>query len=115
MAVPYWDDFEGHLESSPSYGIENLDTPVLLMHGDEDGVVDFRQGLEYYNYARRAGKEVVLLVYPGADHSLIREEQQVDYHRRILDWFGHYLKGEPAAVWITEGESWVERGKRIGN
>ena len=115
MAVPYWDDFEGHLESSPSYGIENLETPVLLMHGDEDGVVDFRQGLEYSNYARRAGKEVVLLVYPGADHSLIREEQQVDYHRRILDWFGHYLKGEPAAVWITEGESWIERGKRIGN
>ena len=85
------------------------------MHGDEDGEVDFRQGLEYYNYARRAGKEVVLLVYPGADHSLIREEHQVDYHRRILDWFGHYLKGEPAAVWITEGESWVERGKRIGS
>jgi dipeptidyl aminopeptidase/acylaminoacyl peptidase len=115
MAVPYWDDFEGHLESSPAHGIEDLETPVLLMHGDEDGVVDFRQGLEYYNYARRAGKEVVLLVYPGADHSLIREEQQVDYHRRILDWFGHYLKGEPAAVWITEGESWVERGKRISN
>ena len=115
MAVPYWDDFEGHLESSPAHGIEDLETPVLLMHGDEDGVVDFRQGLEYYNYARRAGKEVVLLVYPGADHSLIREEQQVDYHRRILDWFGHYLKGEPAAVWITEGESWVERRKRISN
>ncbi|GIS80323.1 MAG: hypothetical protein CM1200mP14_18890 [Gammaproteobacteria bacterium] len=30
---------------------------------------------------------------PGADHSLIREEHQVDYHRRILDWFGHYFKG----------------------
>ncbi|HIC15602.1 MAG TPA: S9 family peptidase, partial [Gemmatimonadetes bacterium] len=77
MAVPYWDDFEGHLESSPAHRIADLETPVLLMHGDEDGVVDFRQGLEYYNYARRAGKEVVLLVYPGADHSLRREEQQV--------------------------------------
>lgn len=115
MAAPYWDAFEGHLESSPAHGIANLETPVLLMHGDEDGVVDFRQGLEYYNYARRAGKEVVLLVYPGADHSLRSEEHQVDYHRRILDWFGHYLKGKPAAAWITDGENWVERSKRINN
>jgi dipeptidyl aminopeptidase/acylaminoacyl peptidase len=114
MAVPYWEDLEGHLESSPAHGIANLDTPMLLMHGDADGVVDFRQGLEFYNYARRAGKQVVLLVYPGADHGLREEEHQVDYHRRILEWFGHYLKGEPAAKWITDGETWLEREKRIG-
>lgn len=114
MAAPYWEDLEGHLESSPANFIEDLETPMLLMHGDADGVVDFYQGLEFYNYARRAGKEVVLLVYPGADHGLSEEAQQVDYHRRILEWFGHYLKGEPAAAWISEGESWVERGRRIG-
>lgn len=114
MAVPYWEDLEGHLESSPANFIADLDTPMLLMHGDADGVVDFYQGLEFYNYARRAGKEVVLLVYPGADHGLSEESQQVDYHRRILEWFGHYLKGEPAASWITDGESWAERGRRIG-
>ncbi|MDH3272281.1 MAG: prolyl oligopeptidase family serine peptidase [Gemmatimonadota bacterium] len=113
MAVPYWENLESHLESSPANFITDLDTPMLLMHGDEDGVVDFYQGLEFYNYARRAGKEVVLLVYPGADHGLTEEAQQVDYHRRILEWFGHYLKGEPAAPWITEGETWVAREKRL--
>jgi dipeptidyl aminopeptidase/acylaminoacyl peptidase len=114
MAVPYWEDLAGHLESSPANFIADLDTPVLLMHGDQDGVVDFRQGLEFYNYGRRAGKEMVLLVYPGADHGLTDEAQQVDYHRRILEWFGHYLKGEPAARWISEGETWMEREERLG-
>ena len=113
MAVPFWDDFEGHLESSPVHRIHELNTPVLLMHGDADGVVDFRQGLEFYNYARRAGKEVVMLVYPGADHGLRKEEHQVDYQTRILEWFAHYLKGESAASWITEGESWVQRADRL--
>lgn len=113
MAVPYWDDLEGHLESSPANFITDLDTPMLVMHGDQDGVVDFYQGMEFYNYARRAGKEVVLLVYPGADHGLSDEAQQVDYHRRILEWFGHYLKGEPAASWISDGETWEEREKRM--
>ena len=114
MARPAWEDLTGHLESSPVNFIHELETPVLLMHGDSDGVVDFRQGLEYYNYARRAGKPVILLVYPGADHGLREESQQVDYHRRILEWFGHWLKGEPAPEWITEGETWVEREKRMG-
>lgn len=114
MASPYWEDLAGHLESSPANYIQDLDTPMLLMHGDADGVVDFRQGLEFYNYARRAGKEVVLLVYPGADHGLREEKQQVDYHRRILEWFDHYLKGDDPASWIIDGEDWVTRGKRIG-
>ena len=114
MAAPYWEDVEGHLESSPANFIMDLETPMMLMHGDADGVVDFYQGLEFYNYARRAGKEVVLLVYPGADHGLSDESQQVDYHRRIHEWFGHYLKGEPAPSWITEGETWVERDRRLG-
>lgn len=114
MAVPYWEDVEGHLESSPANFIADLETPILLMHGDADGVVDFYQGLEFYNYARRAGKEMVFLVYPGADHGLSDESQQVDYHRRILEWFDHYLRGAEPASWITDGESWVERRKRIG-
>lgn len=114
MAVPYWEDLQGHLESSPAAHIQDLETPMLLMHGDADGVVDFRQGLEFYNYARRAGKNVVLLVYPGADHGLREETQQVDYHRRILQWFDHWLKGAPAADWIERGESWEARSERIG-
>lgn len=114
MARPPWEDMAGHIESSPVAAIDQLRTPMLLMHGDADGVVDFRQGLEFYNYARRLGKEVVMLVYPGADHGLRREENQVDYQRRILEWFGHYLKGEPAARWITEGENWDSRSKRVG-
>ena len=114
LAVPPWADLEGHLESSPVAAIHELQTPVLLMHGDADGVVDFRQGLEYYNYARRLGKPVVMLVYPGADHGLRREENQVDYQRRILEWFGHYLRGDPAATWIVEGEPWEARETRVG-
>lgn len=114
MAAPYWEDLEGHLESSPANLIADLETPMLLMHGDADGVVDFGQGLEFYNYARRAGKEVVMLVYPGADHGLSDEAQQVDYHRRILEWFDHHLRGADPAPWITDGESWIERSERIG-
>jgi dipeptidyl aminopeptidase/acylaminoacyl peptidase len=114
MDVPYWDDFDAHVRNSPAAHIQSLRTPMLMMFGDEDGTVDFRQGVEFYNYARRAGKEFVLLVYPGADHGLRREADQIDYHRRILEWFGHYLKGETAPAWMTDGVDWLQRKRELG-
>ena len=71
--------------------------------GNEDGVVDWDQGTEFYNFARRAGKQMVLLVYEGEDHGFRQKANQMDYHQRILEWFGHYLKDEPAPDWITKG------------
>jgi dipeptidyl aminopeptidase/acylaminoacyl peptidase len=60
--------------------------------------VFWHQGVELYNAARRAKKDVVLLVYGGEDHGLRQKANQVDYHQRIMEWFGHYLKGSRAAV-----------------
>src|SRR5258708_6671157 len=82
---------------------------MLLEAGSDDGTVDPRQASLFYNYARRAGKDVVLLMYPGEGHGLAKKENQIDYERRILQWFAHYLKGDPAAPWITEGQRALER------
>ena len=88
--------------------------PILMEVGDADGTVDWHQGIEFYNFARRAGrKDFVLLVYPGEDHGLRKKENQIDYHRRIQEWFGHYLKGEPAPKWMSEGMPWLERKARL--
>jgi dipeptidyl aminopeptidase/acylaminoacyl peptidase len=110
MDVPYWEDLEAYLRNSPAAKVHELRTPMLMMFGDADGTVDWHQGVEFYNFARRAGREdFVLLVYPGEDHGLRKRENQIDYHRRILQWFGHYLKGERAEKWMTDGVSWLER------
>jgi dienelactone hydrolase len=114
MDVPYWEDLEAYLRNSPAARVHELRTPILMEVGDADGTVDWHQGIEFYNFARRAGrKDFVLLVYPGEDHGLRKKENQVDYHRRINEWFGHYLKGEPAPPWMTDGMTWLERKARI--
>jgi dipeptidyl aminopeptidase/acylaminoacyl peptidase len=116
MEVPFWEDPEAHRRSSPIHRIHEMETPLLMAHGNEDGVVDWDQATEFYNFARRAGKQMVLLVYEGEDHGFRQEANQIDYHRRILEWFGHYLKGEPAPAWITEGvalDDLEEEKKRV--
>ena len=103
MEVPFWEDPEAHRRNSPIHEVHNMETPLLMAFGNEDGVVDWDQGTEFFNFARRAEKQMVLLVYEGEDHGFRQEANQRDYHRRILEWFGHYLKGEPAPPWITDG------------
>ena len=41
------------------------------------------------------------------------KSNQIDYHRRIHEWFGHYLKNEPAAPWIAKGLSFLEREQEL--
>ncbi len=114
MGAAPWEAFEAHVRNSPAAWVHELETPMLMMFGDADGTVDWHQGIEFYNFARRAGKQdFVLLVYPGEDHGLRKKENQIDYHRRILEWFGHWLKGEPAPKWMTEGVSWLERKRML--
>ncbi len=65
-----------------------------------------------YNAARWAGKNnVVMLVYPGENHGLRKDENRVDYHYRVKEWFAHHVKGEDPGNWITEGKSFLEREK----
>ena len=70
--------------------------------------VHWLQGVELYNIARRAKKDVVLLVYAGEDDGLRKKANQLDYHRRIVQWFRHYLKNEPAPTWMTKGVSYLD-------
>jgi len=99
--------------NSPVHHIQSMNTPFLMAFGTEDGAVEFNQGVEFYNAARRAGKDFVLLVYEGENHSLARRPNQVDYHRRSMEWFDHYLKGAPAPAWITEGVRFVDQEEKL--
>jgi dipeptidyl aminopeptidase/acylaminoacyl peptidase len=113
MEVPWWEDYDSYRANSPVHHIQAMNTPLLMAFGTEDGAVEFNQGVEFYNAARRAEKDFVLLVYEGENHSLQQRANQIDYHRRTLEWFDHYLKGAPAPAWITEGVPWVEQEEKL--
>jgi dipeptidyl aminopeptidase/acylaminoacyl peptidase len=113
MEVPFWEDLDAYKRNSPVFHIQNMNTPLLVAFGNRDGAVEFNQGVELYNAARRAGKDMVLLVYEGENHSLARRPNQLDYHRRIREWFAHYLRGDAPAAWITEGVRHGDRQREI--
>ena len=65
--APIWEDLPAYIRNSAVFGISTMKTPLLVAFGDNDGTVHWHQGVEFYNIARRAKKDVVMLVYGGED------------------------------------------------
>ncbi len=108
-----WEEWEAYTRNSPVAHAENVKTPLIILHNDLDGAVDFTQGIEYYNTLRRLQKPVVLLEYPGENHGLARPANQQDYTVRMKEFFDHYLKGAPEPEWWTNGIPRLEMDKHI--
>ena len=113
MQVPLWEDPQAYIRNSSVFAVDKLDIPLLLEEGDQDGNVNPFQSQELYNFGRRLGKNVVYLVYNGENHNLAQRNNQMDYQQRQIEWFDHYLKGNPPAKWITDGETYLERQKLL--
>jgi len=97
------DNYDAYIRNSPVFHAKNVKTPLLLLHNEKDGAVDFNQGITYYNTLRQLGKDVVLLQYVGENHGLSQPRNQKDYSGRMDEFFGHYLRGEAAPDWLKEG------------
>ena len=76
MEVPIWEDLQAYIRNSAVFGVHTMTTPLMVAFGDNDGTVHWHQGVELYNIARRARKDVVMLVYAGEDHGLRRRPNQ---------------------------------------
>lgn len=105
---PY-DDFDLYWDQSPISGVEEMDTPVLYLHGEADPTVNWEQGLEWYNALRFNGKPVIWLSYPDEGHGLSKLENRIDFQLRLEQFFGHHLRGEPAPKWMTDGVSFLDK------
>jgi dipeptidyl aminopeptidase/acylaminoacyl peptidase len=104
-----WENPELYIENSPVFFADRIETPLLIEFGDEDGAVPWYQGIELYLACRRLGKNCIMLQYRGEPHHLKKYPNKLDYSIKMKEFFDHWLKGEPAPAWMTEGMPY--RGK----
>ncbi len=104
----YWENIEAYTRNSPVYFAERVQTPMIILHNDKDGAVDWNQGIEYFNTLRRLKKPVVMLQYVGENHGLAKAPNRKDYGVRMMEFFDHFLRGKPAPKWWEEGVSHLD-------
>ncbi len=92
-----------YIENSPLFYAHEINTPLLIMHGDVDEAVPWEQSIELYLAMRRAGKDIIFLQYRDEPHHPQKYPNKVDYTIRMKEYFDHHLKGHEAADWIKYG------------
>ncbi len=105
-----WDDKQEFEDQSAVFNVRNITAPFLILQGTADNAVDWHQGLELYGAARRWGKKVIFLSYPGEPHHLAKKENQKDFQQRMKQFFDHYLKGAPEPKWMADGVPQTRKG-----
>jgi dienelactone hydrolase len=108
--VTPWNNHDLYEEQSPIFHVQNIKTPFMILQGMDDGAVDYVEGLQFFNAARRNGKQVILLSYPGEAHNLTNRDNQKDFTIRMKQFFDHYLMDKPMPRWMAEGLPQVDKG-----
>ena len=101
--VTPWNARELYESQSPVFNVTKIQTPFLILQGTADGAVDWDQGLEFYQAARKNGKHVIFLSYPDEPHHLAKTPNQKDFQVRMKQFFDHYLLGSPEPDWMKNG------------
>ena len=111
-----WDDggLELYIENSPIFHTQDVTTPTLIMHNDNDGAVPWYQGIEFFMALRRFGHPAWLLEYNNESHNLAERRNAKDLSVRLQQFFDHYLKGEPMPAWMKTGVPTTRKGEYFG-
>ncbi|HQW56642.1 MAG TPA: DPP IV N-terminal domain-containing protein [Saprospiraceae bacterium] len=81
---------EGFATANTFNYIDNLDGPMLLIHGTSDDVVVWQQSLNYIKACVDKGKQVDYFVYPGHPHN-VGGKDRIHLIRKIIDYFELHL------------------------
>ncbi|MYF21497.1 MAG: S9 family peptidase [Chloroflexi bacterium] len=88
------DNFDWYRERSPITYVQNVQCPVLILHGEHDWRVPISQGEEYFAGLRYRGKTAEMVRFPGCSHLMMRVGDPAlvkEYYERMVAWFDRYV------------------------
>ena len=89
------DDVDTYLKISPWTYAKQIETPLLILHSENDLRCNIEQAEVLFTTLRLLGKEVEFVRFPAESHELTRSGNPVHRVQRfelVLEWFDRYLK-----------------------
>jgi dipeptidyl aminopeptidase/acylaminoacyl peptidase len=94
---------DAYLRMSPITYVRDIETPVLILHSEDDLRCPIEQADQLFIALRLLGKPVEYWRFPREGHELSRSgspRHRVQRAEIILDWFGRHLGGtRPTITW----------------
>ena len=114
IGATIWEKPELYKENSPLFYVPAINTPLVIMHNDNDGAVPWYQGIEMFTAMRRLDKPVWLLNYNDEEHNLMQRKNRKDISVREQQFFDWLLKDAPPAPWLRDGVPAIMKGRTWG-
>jgi len=100
MEKPLWEDPEAWRRISSITYVQNVTTPAILFHGDDDWYSSYNQSLIFFTGIRDIGKAPVRFVsFPGRGHDLFDPWAQRFRYIEEIRWFQKHVKKEEWKPW----------------
>ncbi len=100
MGQPPWSDLRRYVDNSPYHRADRIRTPLLIVHGRDDGAGQADDAEKMFGALKRLGRTAQLAIYDGQGHVISEwaPEQAVDVTGRILDFLRRHTENarEPA-------------------
>jgi dipeptidyl aminopeptidase/acylaminoacyl peptidase len=80
-------------ERSPLRHVANVNTPTMIMHGENDPDVPIAEAEQMYVGLKDVGVETVFVRYPREGHGLAEPKHQVDSIERAFEWYDRHFAG----------------------
>ena len=100
-----WDAPTTYLEISPFFYADQIHSPLLMYHGEQDNNSGtfLIQSERMMQALTGLGKKAALYIYPFESHGPRAKENYLDLWTRWLEWFDLYVKGQVAPRTETDG------------
>ncbi|MFP3952383.1 MAG: S9 family peptidase [Candidatus Bathyarchaeia archaeon] len=90
-----WEDPDAYLKPSPISYADKVETPLLILHGEEDFRCPMEQAEQLFAALKKQGKEVRLIRFPGESHAHIHTMKKPSHTtgalKYTLEWYKRYL------------------------
>ncbi|MEP6920787.1 MAG: S9 family peptidase [bacterium] len=77
---------------SPHNFVNNFDTPILVIHGEQDYRVPIGEGMQLYTAVQRKGIDSKLLIFPDEGHWVLKPQNSQLWYHTVIGWVDKYLK-----------------------
>jgi dipeptidyl aminopeptidase/acylaminoacyl peptidase len=91
-----WENLEGLDRMNPMRFAAGFQTPMLVVHGEQDFRVPVTQGLSMYNVLKAKGVPARLLYFPDENHWVLKPRNSKLWHDEVYAWL---------ARWFEEGKA----------
>lgn len=89
-----WEERERFMKYSPITYVEDMKTPLLIIHSEMDFRCPIEQGEQVFISLKRLGREVEFVRFPNENHNLSRTgkpKHRIERLERLIGWFDSHL------------------------